>query len=68
MKLKRLVNDVKELFELLIQQSEKYKDLFVARLYAFTISNAIFISGLWFGAYAESLADDMITLHAAGKL
>ena len=54
----------KELFDLLIAQSEKYKD----KLYpGYTHLQIAMPSsfGLWFGAYAESLVDDMELLAAA---
>jgi argininosuccinate lyase len=59
-----LVNEVQPFFQLLIEQSEKYK----ARLFpGYTHLQLAMPSsfGLWFGAYAESLVDDMITLQAA---
>jgi len=51
-------------FNLLQQQSEKYK---AQLLPGYTHLQLAMPSsfGLWFGAYAESLADDMITLKAA---
>ena len=54
----------KELFDLLIAQSEKFK----AKLYpGYTHLQIAMPSsfGLWFGAYAESLVDDMELLAAA---
>lgn len=56
--------DVKELFDLLITQSEKYKD---HSLPGYTHLQLAMPSsfGLWFGAYAESLTDDMEFLVAA---
>lgn len=59
-----LVKQVADFFHLLQQQSEKYKD---DLLPGYTHLQLAMPSsfGLWFGAYAESLADDMITLKAA---
>lgn len=59
-----LVNTILPFFELLQTQSEKYKD---DLLPGYTHLQLAMPSsfGLWFGAYAESLADDMITLKAA---
>ncbi len=62
--IEKLVGTTKELFDLLIQQSEKYKD---DLLPGYTHLQLAMPSsfGLWFGAYAESLVDDLITLQAA---
>ncbi len=62
-----LVLATKELFDLLITQSEKYKD---DLLPGYTHLQLAMPSsfGLWFGAYAESLVDDLVTLEAAYKL
>lgn len=62
--IEKLVATTKELFDLLIQQSEKYKD---DLLPGYTHLQLAMPSsfGLWFGAYAESLVDDLITLQAA---
>jgi argininosuccinate lyase len=55
---------VRSFFELLIQQSEKYKsDLLPGYTHLQLAMPSSF--GLWFGAYAESLVDDVITLKAA---
>jgi len=62
-----LVHDVKEFFELLIQQSEKYKTYLLPGYTHLQLAMPSSF-GLWFGAYAESLADDMITLHAAWEV
>lgn len=59
-----LVNDVQPFFHLLLEQSEKYKQhLFPGYTHLQLAMPSSF--GLWFGAYAESLVDDMITLQAA---
>ncbi len=62
--IEKLVLDTKEFFDLLILQSEKYKD---DLLPGYTHLQLAMPSsfGLWFGAYAESLVDDLITLKAA---
>ncbi|MEP7107846.1 MAG: argininosuccinate lyase [Ferruginibacter sp.] len=62
--IEHLVTTVKELFDLLIKQSERYKD---DLLPGYTHLQLAMPSsfGLWFGAYAESLVDDLITLQAA---
>lgn len=54
-------------FKLLIQQSEKYKnDLLPGYTHLQLAMPSSF--GLWFGAYAESLVDDLITLKAAYEI
>jgi argininosuccinate lyase len=62
--IEKLVGTTKELFDLLIQQSEKYKnDLLPGYTHLQLAMPSSF--GLWFGAYAESLTDDLIILQAA---
>ena len=65
--IEKLVQDTKEFFDLLILQSEKYKD---DLLPGYTHLQLAMPSsfGLWFGAYAESLVDDLITLQAAYEI
>ncbi len=62
--IEKLVNNTKDFFDLLIQQSEKHKD---DLLPGYTHLQLAMPSsfGLWFGAYAESLVDDLTTLQAA---
>jgi len=62
--IERLVETVKPFFDLLIQQSEKHKrDLLPGYTHLQLAMPSSF--GLWFGAYAESLVDDLITIQAA---
>src|ERR1022692_2573234 len=62
-----LVHEVKAFFDLLLQQSEKYqKDLLPGYTHLQLAMPSSF--GLWFGAYAESLTDDMIVLQAAWEV
>jgi argininosuccinate lyase len=62
--IEQTVNSTKALFDLLIQQSEKYKsDLLPGYTHLQLAMPSSF--GLWFGAYAESLVDDLVTLQAA---
>ena len=65
--IEKLVTNTKDLFDLLIEQSEKYKD---DLLPGYTHLQLAMPSsfGLWFGAYAESLVDDLITLQSAFKI
>ncbi|MEO8412746.1 MAG: argininosuccinate lyase [Ginsengibacter sp.] len=65
--IEKLVHEVNEFFSLLIQQSEKYKDYLLPGYTHLQLAMPSSF-GLWFGAYAESLADDMITLHAAWEI
>ncbi len=63
----KLVHTVQPFFELLIAQSEKYKaDLLPGYTHLQLAMPSSF--GLWFGAYAESLVDDLITLEAAFEI
>jgi argininosuccinate lyase len=62
--IEKLVGNTKEFFDLLILQSEKYKtDLLPGYTHLQLAMPSSF--GLWFGAYAESLVDDVTTLQAA---
>ncbi|MEO6290203.1 MAG: argininosuccinate lyase [Ginsengibacter sp.] len=63
----QLVTEVSDFFALLIQQSEKYKDYLMPGYTHLQLAMPSSF-GLWFGAYAESLADDMITLHASWEI
>ncbi|HTN08686.1 argininosuccinate lyase [Agriterribacter sp.] len=56
--------EVKALFDLLIVQSEKYKDKLLPGYTHLQIAMPSSF-GLWFGAYAESLTDDLEMLAAA---
>src|SRR5664279_2108555 len=62
-----VANQAKSLFDVLISQSEKYKAVLIPGYTHFQIAMPSSF-GLWFGAYAESLADDMIMLQAAYRL
>lgn len=62
--LEELVNTVIPFFELLQSQSEKYKECLMPGYTHLQLAMPSSF-GLWFGAYAESLVDDMITLKAA---
>ena len=62
--LEETVKSISSFFELLQTQSEKFKDY---GLPGYTHLQLAMPSsfGLWFGAYAESLVDDMVTIKAA---
>ena len=62
-----LVNETKEFFNLLILQSEKFKEHLMPGYTHLQLAMPSSF-GLWFGAYAESLTDDMITLYAAWEI
>ena len=57
-------NESKSLFDLLIEQSEKHKDKLLPGYTHLQIGMPSSF-GLWFGAYAESLTDDLEILAAA---
>ncbi len=62
--LEELVKTIQPFFELLQSQSEKYKgDLLPGYTHLQLAMPSSF--GLWFGAYAESLVDDVVTIKAA---
>lgn len=58
---------VKQLFEVMIAQSNRYKDVLMPGYTHLQIAMPSSF-GLWFGAYAESLADDLQLLLAAHKI
>ena len=64
----RLVAEaVKDLFDQLIAKSNQYKDVLMPGYTHLQVAMPSSF-GLWFGAYAESLADDMLFLQAAYKM
>lgn len=65
--LHNVVNSVKTLFDELIQKSEQYRDILMPGYTHLQIAMPSSF-GLWFGAYAESLADDMLFLQAAYRM
>ena len=65
--LREVVELVKELFDELQVQSERYKDILMPGYTHLQVAMPSSF-GLWFGAYAESLADDMLFLQAAYRL
>ena len=62
--LEELVKTIQPFFELLQLQSENYKDHLLPGYTHLQLAMPSSF-GLWFGAYAESLVDDVITLKAA---
>jgi len=65
--LRDVVALVKTLFDELQAQSEKYKHVLMPGYTHLQVAMPSSF-GLWFGAYAESLADDMLFLQAAYRL
>ncbi|MDR0657967.1 MAG: argininosuccinate lyase [Mediterranea sp.] len=65
--IREIAGDVETLFRVLIDQSEKYKHVLLPGYTHLQIAMPSSF-GLWFGAYAESLADDMLCLQAAYKM
>ena len=58
---------VRQLFDALIKQSERYKNVLMPGYTHLQVAMPSSF-GLWFGAYAESLVDDMQYLLAAWKI
>jgi len=65
--LQQVVEETENLFRLLIELSEKHKDILLPGYTHFQVAMPSSF-GLWFGAYAESLADDLELVLAAWKI
>jgi argininosuccinate lyase len=65
--IQEVVSDTKKLFDLLIALSEKNKEHLLPGYTHLQLAMPSSF-GLWFGAYAESLVDDLITLEAAYRV
>ena len=65
--LKEIADAVKVLFDELLKKSNQYKEVLMPGYTHLQIAMPSSF-GLWFGAYAESLADDMLFLQAAYKM
>lgn len=65
--IKKVVEQVKPLFDLLIKLSNQHKDKLMPGYTHLQIAMPSSF-GLWFGAYAESLVDDLVLLQAAFKV
>jgi argininosuccinate lyase len=65
--LKEIATDVLELFQQLQAQSERYKDVLMPGYTHLQVAMPSSF-GLWFGAYAESLVDDMMFLQSAFRM
>ncbi len=66
-KLREVADAVRALFAELQKQSERYKAVLMPGYTHLQVAMPSSF-GLWFGAYAESLADDMLFLEAAYRL
>ena len=65
--IKKIAGLVKALFDELIQKSEQYKGVLMPGYTHLQVAMPSSF-GLWFGAYAESLTDDMLFLQAAWRM
>lgn len=65
--IRHLVGSISSLVETLLSQSEKYKDVLMPGYTHLQIAMPSSF-GLWFGAYAESLVDDLQVLLAAYRV
>jgi argininosuccinate lyase len=65
--LKEITLMVKALFDSLIEQSNRHKDVLMPGYTHLQVAMPSSF-GLWFGAYAEGLTDDMLFLQAAYKM
>ncbi len=63
-RIRDIVEGVSNLFDVLISQSERYKDVLIPGYTHLQVAMPSSF-GLWFGAYAESLTDDLRMLNAA---
>ncbi len=63
----KIRDEITDLFDTLVALSEKYKKVLMPGYTLFQIAMPSTI-GLWLGAYAESLADDMLILRAAYEI
>ena len=66
-RLKEIARLTERLFHTLQKQSETYKEVLMPGYTHLQIAMPSSF-GLWFGAYAESLVDDMLFLHAAFRM
>ena len=66
-KLQEIAEETKQLFDELIKKSNQYKGVLMPGYTHLQVAMPSSF-GLWFGAYAESLTDDMLFLQAAYKM
>jgi argininosuccinate lyase len=65
--IQEIVGLTKELFDVLISQSNKYKEVLLPGYTHLQVAMPSSF-GLWFGAYAESLVDDLQLMQAAYRI
>ena len=65
--IRELVELIQPLFDTLLELSERHKEVLIPGYTHFQVAMPSSF-GLWFGAYAESLIDDVVMLHAAWKV
>ena len=65
--IEKTIYSVKSLFDLLIEKSEKHKNILLPGYTHLQIAMPSSF-GLWLGAYAESLVDDVISFQSAYKV
>ncbi len=65
--IRRLVGDVQQLFDLLLDKSEEHKNKLLPGYTHLQLAMPSSF-GLWFAAYAESLVDDLATVQAAYRI
>ena len=65
--LREIAEEIKVLFDELIVQSNRYKDVLMPGYTHLQVAMPSSF-GLWFGAYAEGLVDDLLILQAAFKM
>lgn len=66
-RLQELCGSIDRLFHILISQSNRYREVLMPGYTHLQVAMPSSF-GLWFGAYAESLADDMLFVQAAFKM
>jgi len=65
--IQNIVTLVKDLFDVLVNQSNRYKEVLLPGYTHLQVAMPSSF-GLWFGAYAESLADDLLLMQSAYKI
>ena len=65
-RLEEIVNGIDQLFKVLQQKSEQNKDVLIPGYTHLQVAMPSSF-GVWFGAFAESLADDLLMLQAAWR-
>ena len=66
-KIEETVHAVSRLFDVLLQQSTRYKDVIIPGYTHLQVAMPSSI-GLWLGSYAEGLADDLLVMKAAYEI